>query len=91
VDPATMRVTGSWALADGHGGVIEPSAIAVFDGRVWVADAVHDTVTAIDPVTGRELGRAVALPGPIRQLVVGDGALWSATSYPGAVVRIDPS
>jgi len=90
VDPATLRVTGSWRLPDGHGGFIQPAAIAVFGGRVWVADAVHDTVAAMDPASGAELGTAVALPGPIRALTAGDGALWAATSYPGAVVRIDP-
>jgi len=91
VDPGTMRVTGTWHLSDGHGGTIAPSAIAVFGNRVWVSDGVHDTVTAIDPGTGQEQGRAVALPGPIKALTTGDGALWAATSFPGAVVRIDPA
>ncbi|HUO48857.1 MAG TPA: hypothetical protein VMU09_08500 [Acidimicrobiales bacterium] len=91
VDPSTMRVTGTWRLVDGHGGTIVPSALAVFNNRVWVADGVHDTVTAIDPGTGQELGRAVAMPGPITALTTGDGSLWAATSFPGAVVRIDPA
>jgi streptogramin lyase len=91
VNPSTMRVTGTWRLPDGHGGAIEPAAIAFFAGRLWVADGIHDTVTAIDPATGREVGRAVSLPGPFRQLAAGDGALWAATSFPGAVVRIDPN
>jgi DNA-binding beta-propeller fold protein YncE len=84
VDAGSLRVTGTWHLPDGHGGVVQPSAVASFDHRVWVADAIHDTVTALDPGT-------VSLPGPIRQLAVGDGSLWAVTSYPGAIVRIDPA
>jgi hypothetical protein len=91
VDPATMRVTGAWRLADGHGGTVVPAALAVFDNRVWVADGVHDTVTAIDPGSGQEVGRPVSLPGPITALAAGDGGLWAATSFPGAVVRVDPA
>ncbi len=93
VDSTTMKVTGTFPVpsATGSGTTGGPTSIAVADGRVWVADYGDARVVALDSSTGRQVGTAVVLPGAVRQLVTGAGAIWAATANPGAVVRLDPS
>ena len=73
-------------VADPTGG--DPDTVAVWDGLVWVGDGATPIVSAFDPGTGRQVGARVAVPGVVRQLVVGDGNLWAATANPGRVVRL---
>ena len=70
---------------------LEPTGIAVGEGAVWVADAVGDTVTRIDPAhepQGRQAdqGRARAR----RRVITGGGAVWVANFRSNTVSRIDP-
>jgi len=106
VDPHTLKVTGTFPVPAGSSGSgatsglpgssagagSDPETVAVWQGRVWVGGGQSPEVVAIDPRSGAEVGRAVALPGIARDLVVGaDGDLWAATANPGRVVRLVPS
>jgi DNA-binding beta-propeller fold protein YncE len=89
VDPATVRVTGTYAVGGSGGGVpANPEMVALWQGRVWVADGQQGVAVALDPATGRQIGSAVTLPGVIRQMVLdGGGTLWGTTANPGTVIR----
>ena len=86
VDPATSRWQRDITVGSG------PSAVAVGEGSVWVANFEDDTVTRI-AVTGR--GQTVApkaIPvgdGPV-DVAVGEGAVWVANGLDRTVSRIDP-
>jgi streptogramin lyase len=89
VDPASMRVTATYTVGGGGGGVpANPEMVTFWNGRLWVADAQQGVVVALDPATGQQIGMPVVVPGVIRQLVIDDGgALWGTTANSGAVVR----
>ncbi len=89
VDPASMRVTATYTVGGAGGGVpANPEMVAVWHNRLWVADGQQGVVVALNPATGEQTGRAVQVPGVIRQLVVQHGAtLWGATANPGTVMR----
>jgi YVTN family beta-propeller protein len=89
VDPATMRVTATFAVGGSAGGVpSDPEMVAVWQNRVWVADGQEGSVVALDPTTGAQVGSALQLPGVIRQLVLdGGGTLWGTTANPGTVLH----
>jgi streptogramin lyase len=88
VDPAQVRVTATFALGTGSGGSGDPEIVALWQGRVWVADGQQGVMIALDPATGRQIGGSVAVPGVIRQLAVDpNGTLWGTTANPGTVVR----
>jgi streptogramin lyase len=89
VDPVSMRVTATYGVGGGEGGVpANPEMVAVWRGLVWVADGQQGVVVALDPVTGRQIGMSVAVPGVIRQLALDPGGtLWGTTANPGTVVR----
>jgi streptogramin lyase len=65
-----------------------PEAITVGGGSVWVASG-NDTVTRIDPETGRATvaPREVADPAGI---AAGDGSVWVTSRADGTVTRLDP-
>jgi YVTN family beta-propeller protein len=86
IDAASGRVAGK-----GFAGS-QPSAVAVDDGVVWVANAGEATVQRFNPATFEE--------GPIRTISVGrrpsavafgEGALWVANASDDTVTRVDPS
>jgi streptogramin lyase len=89
VDPGSMRVTATFSVGGAGGGVpANPEMVAVWHDRLWVADGQQGAVVALDPVTGNQIGAAVAVPGVIRQLVLDPGgSLWGTTANPGRVVR----
>ena len=67
-----------------------PSAIAVGEDGVWVADTLDDAVVRIDPRLARgddndPVGRAPT------GIAVGAGSVWVANSGDGTVTRIDPA
>ena len=92
VDPATARVTATYPVGDGGGGVpANPETVALWRDRVWVADGQQGVVVALDPATGRRVGASVVLPGVIRQLALDTGdTLWGTTANPGTVIRFHP-
>lgn len=104
VDPTHLRVLATYAIgtggtvagsesaraALGHGSS-DPLTLAVFDGLVWIGDGRAGTLSALDPSTGRQHGRAVVLPGMPRHLVVtSDGSLWLTTANPARVLQVQP-
>jgi streptogramin lyase len=89
VDPLSMRVTATFRVSGGDGGVpANPEMVAVWRNLLWVADGQQGVVVALDPVTGRQIGLPVAVPGVIRQFALDPGGtLWGTTANPGTVVR----
>lgn len=67
----------------------EPSAIAVGEHGVWVADDLDDTVTRIDPATG---GVIATIPVGLRPgaIAVGAGSIWVTQPFDDSIARIDP-
>ncbi|HZU79915.1 MAG TPA: hypothetical protein VE991_08355, partial [Acidimicrobiales bacterium] len=104
VDPARLRVTGTVPLgaggvvggnptpagAGGVGSASDPVTVAVFGGWVWVGNGQGGTLTAFDPMTGRQHGTPARLPGIPRRLVVSDDRLFATTANAGAVVAVTP-
>src|SRR5207245_2156156 len=66
-----------------------PSAIAVGEGAVWVADTLDDEILRIDPDTNavRTTIKVGRIPTGI---AVGAGAIWVANSDDGTISEIDP-
>jgi YVTN family beta-propeller protein len=58
-----------------------PSAVAVGEGAVWVANAGDGTVSRIEPRTG-EVTRTIKVGGRPEGLAVGAGAVWVAVQAP---------
>jgi len=67
-----------------------PSAIAVGDGSVWVADNVGGTVSRIDAAGGEVEGERIRVGAGPEAIAVGEGAVWVA-SGDDTITRIDPA
>jgi DNA-binding beta-propeller fold protein YncE len=68
----------------------EPFGVAYGAGFVWVTSGGDDTVTRIDPATGRRSGRRVRIAGqPVGVTVAGD-SVWVTANDEGTLTRIDP-
>ena len=63
------------------------SAVAVSRGRVFAGDNRGSRLLVVDATTGRRL-QAVQMPGPVRGVLAGLGAVWVAAG--SKVVRLDP-
>jgi YVTN family beta-propeller protein len=83
IDARTDRLEGGIAVG------ARPTAVAVGDGSVWVANFDEQTLSRLDPVTGKELTRIPAGGAPTG-LAVGGGAVWVTHGFAGTVSRIDP-
>lgn len=84
VDPVTEQVLATAPIEP------EPSGIVVLDGRVWLIDFFQGLLQTFDEATLE--------PGPVYEvgaqpmgLAFANGALWTASSQDGTVVRIDPA
>jgi YVTN family beta-propeller protein len=66
-----------------------PSAVAVGEGAVWVANQDGKTVSRVDPTT-RTLQGTISLPATATGVAVGLGSVWTANGILGSVSRIDP-
>jgi streptogramin lyase len=67
-----------------------PRDVTAGFGSIWVANGPSQTVTRINPVTGKVVA-VVTVPSAASVLAVGAGPVW-VTSYPGrSVTRIDPN
>ncbi len=85
IDPRTNRVVAAIPVGN------TPSDIAVGAGAVWTLSANEETLSKIDPVSGRVV-RVVAV-GAAGGVAVGDGSVWvtsGALGQPLSVLRIDP-
>lgn len=65
-----------------------PSAVAVADGVVWVADDGRGVVVRLDAADGRELGDPVPVSAAPVALAIADGTLWVADAQ-GTVTPVD--
>ena len=91
VDPATVRVTTTFNLSNAGAAVSgDPEMLALWQGRLWVADGQQGVIVALDPTTGQRIGGTITMPGIVRQLVVDShDTLWATTANPGTVVRFN--
>ena len=87
----------SLAVIDASSGRLEqgiavgarPTAVAVGDGSVWVANFDEQTLSRVDPVTKKELTRIPAGGAPTG-LAAGGGFVWVTHGFAGTVSQIDP-
>jgi YVTN family beta-propeller protein len=68
---------------------VTPSAIAVGEGSVWVANLDGETVSRVDPNT-RALAGTISIGATPTGLAIGAGSVWTANGLLGTVSRIDP-
>jgi YVTN family beta-propeller protein len=97
--PARLRSVpvNSLALIDASTGRLKrgiavgarPTAVAVGEGSVWVANFDEQTVSRVDPETRKELTRIPAGGAPTG-LAAGGGFVWVTHGFAGTVSRIDP-
>lgn len=84
VDPKSNQVVDDVTVTS------NPTAIATGAGGVWVADAIDNAVSRIDPASAN----AVTATTPVGQgpsaIAVGEGAVWVANTQDDTVSRIDP-
>lgn len=66
-----------------------PTAIAVGEGGVWVADNGAGTVSQIDPTSREVVGKPIEVGSGPSAIAVGEGGVWVA-SGDDSVYRIDP-
>jgi streptogramin lyase len=64
------------------------SDVAVGDGAVWATVDKPSELVPLDPKTGREVGRALPVPGTASGLAIGFGSIWVMTAR--GVVRVRP-
>jgi YVTN family beta-propeller protein len=83
IDPASRRVTATGVARDG------PTAIAVGEESVWVANTVDSTVSRLNPRTTSEFGNFTVGRQP-SGVAVGAGAVWVSNRLDDSVSRIDP-
>ncbi len=65
-----------------------PLALAVGEGRLWVADALEG-LDRLDPKTGEKRGATRPLTSDPEDVAVGAGAVWLPNSLRGTVTRLD--
>jgi DNA-binding beta-propeller fold protein YncE len=84
IDPASNEIVGEVPVG------IDPEAIAVGEGGVWVANVEDQTVSRVDP-TSRELVRGgIAVGSDPSDVAVADGSVWVALGRLAELVRINP-
>jgi DNA-binding SARP family transcriptional activator len=81
VDAGSGRVTRSYAVGRG------PTALAIADGSLWVANRDDATVTRIDTTTGRSI--TIPVRGHPTGLAAASRTIWAWT-FEGSLVPIDP-
>jgi peptide/nickel transport system substrate-binding protein len=84
VDPADLNVTLAYQSV-GNG----PTAVLSAFGSIWVANQVDDTVSRLEPSTGREESTNLVGEGP-NALGATAGSLWVANEFSGSISEIDP-
>ncbi len=73
-------------------GLVEPSGLALANGRLFVSDHATGEIVAYDPLDGTELGRIATPEGPgIMGIDVGpDGLIYYANGAENVVARVNP-
>jgi len=68
-----------------------PSAIAVSEDAVWVANGGDaNTISRLDPRFATTVGSALTVGRGPRAIAVGEGAVWVANALGDTVTRVDP-
>src|SRR5205823_13100008 len=83
VDPKRSAVAARTTVGN------DPSAIAVGEGAVWVADDNDDTVARIDPASGGVLP-TIPVGRGADAIAAGEGAGRMAEPFDNAIARIGP-
>jgi class 3 adenylate cyclase/streptogramin lyase len=84
IDPASGDITEAFETGS------RPTAVAGGEGSIWVASEDAQTLTRLDPETGRA-GPTVATQGsPTSVAVDEDGTVWVLNQFQATVVRINP-
>jgi DNA-binding SARP family transcriptional activator/streptogramin lyase len=90
IDPANNRLVDAIQLEPRPlATTLNPQAIAVAYGAVWVTDGGQQTLIRIDPKK-RAIVQTIGIGADVRALAVGFGSLWIADGNSAAVTRIDP-
>jgi ABC-type transport system substrate-binding protein/DNA-binding SARP family transcriptional activator/DNA-binding beta-propeller fold protein YncE len=84
ISPSSKRIGLAVALPD------SADNLASGAGSLWLSHAGTNTVSRVDPVSGRTVDR-IPIGGEPGQIVSADGAIWVASTLGGTVSRIDPS
>jgi DNA-binding beta-propeller fold protein YncE len=82
IDPVTNKIVDDLSVGK------QPTAIAVGEGAVWVANADDRTVSRIDPKT-RKVGETIGIGSDVHDLAAGFGSIWVAGGTDGTITRID--
>jgi DNA-binding SARP family transcriptional activator/DNA-binding beta-propeller fold protein YncE len=83
IDPQANRIVASVPVG------ARPSAVAVSEGVVWVANTGAGTVARIDPKT-RRVVETIGIGAPVIDVAAADGAVWTANGREGTVTEINP-
>jgi streptogramin lyase len=84
IDPQANRIAQRFALGGQAGSVV------VADGVAWVAGRGDDSLKRVDIRTGEVRSIALGVGANPMAVALGEGSVWVAELYRGAVVRIDP-
>jgi YVTN family beta-propeller protein len=84
INPTTRQAVAS--IPTGKG----PSAVALGEGSVWVANSGDGTVSRIDPVGNKVTGVIPVGKRPVA-IAFGEGSIWVANFLGNSVSRIDPA
>ena len=82
IDPVTDRLVDDVSVGR------RPTAVAVGEGSVWIANADDGTVSRLDPKT-RKVVDTVGVGSDVHDLAAGFGSVWVAGGTDGSVTRID--
>jgi DNA-binding beta-propeller fold protein YncE/transposase-like protein len=66
-----------------------PDAVAMGRGQVWVADAADDTLSRLDPGSGRVVGGPIIVGAFPDAIAIGQGSVWVANADDNTVTRLD--
>jgi YVTN family beta-propeller protein len=84
IDRGLSRVVGTLSVG------VAPSAVAVGEGFVWVANGGASTVSVVNPRTVSVVVKPISVGAGPSGVAVGEGAVWVANRDDGTVTRIDP-
>lgn len=97
VDPSTMRVVATVPFGSTPTGPAQsttvgagPADVAVLGQELFVASYAEPQVAVLSVRTGQPVGPAVAVPGPVTELVAGGGHVWAVTANPDRLVALTP-
>jgi YVTN family beta-propeller protein len=82
IDPVTNRLVDDVSVGK------RPTAVAVGEGAVWIANADDGTVSRLDPKT-RTVVDTVGVGSDVHDLATGFGSVWVAGGADGTVTSID--